>query len=123
VQPGDLDFELDNFDHSAEDMVNTTGMEDTVLFDALQGSTQTMKFNATLPSAIVQLQEKLLGDYTLPPPPVNTPLPSTLSRAEELSLQHYLAWTESQGTVKAYSAHAKVLVQRPQMWRSSAFTL
>jgi hypothetical protein len=109
--PEDLDFELDNLDHSAEDMVDTTEMEDPALFEALQGSTQTIKLNATLPPAIVQLQEKLLGDYTLPPPPVDTPLPYALSRAEELSLQHYLAWTESQGTVKAYSAHAKVLAK------------
>jgi hypothetical protein len=34
----------------------------------------------------------------------------TLSRAEELSLQHYLVWTESHGTVKAYNTHAQVLV-------------
>jgi hypothetical protein len=35
----------------------------------------------------------------------------TLSRAEALSLKHYLAWTESHGTVKAYNAHAQVLAE------------
>jgi hypothetical protein len=38
----------------------------------------------------------------------------TLSRAEELSLRHYLAWTESHGTVKAYNAHAQVLAEATQ---------
>jgi hypothetical protein len=105
----DLDFEPDYMDYSAEDM-DTAEMEDTAPSEASQGSTRT-KLNATLPPAVLQLQQKLLGDYTLPPPPANIPVPYTLARAEELSLQHYLAWTESQGTVKAYGAHAKVLAK------------
>ncbi len=58
---------------------------------------------------IIQLQNQLLKGYTLPSCPDVAPLQHTLSRAEMLSLQHYLAWTESHGTVKAYNAHAKVL--------------
>jgi hypothetical protein len=33
----------------------------------------------------------------------------TLSRLETLSLKHYLAWSGSHGTVKAYNAHAQLL--------------
>lgn len=62
-----------------------------------------------LPEIIIQLQNQLLKGYTLPSCPDVAPLQHTLSRAEMLSLQHYLAWTESHGTVKAYNAHAKVL--------------
>jgi hypothetical protein len=31
-----------------------------------------------------------------------------------LSIQHYLAWTETHGTVKAYGAHAQVLAEATQ---------
>ena len=64
-----------------------------------------------LPEFITQLQEKLLQDYTLPSCPTQDPPQSDLSRAERLSLYHYFAWTESHGTVKAYDAHAWVLVE------------
>jgi hypothetical protein len=62
-----------------------------------------------LPDIIIQLQKQLLKDYTLPPCPDHPPWQHTLSRAETLSLQHYLAWIGSNGTVKAYNAHAQVL--------------
>jgi hypothetical protein len=65
--------------------------------------------HGNLPEIIVQLQKKLLKDYTLPPCPIGNPVQPTLSQVEILSLQHYLAWTESNGTVKAYNAHAQVL--------------
>jgi hypothetical protein len=39
----------------------------------------------------------------------------THSQEKILSLQHYLAWTESHGTtVKAYNAHAQVLAEATQ---------
>jgi hypothetical protein len=55
-----------------------------------------------VPEIIIQLQKQLLKGYTLPPCPTQAPEQHTLSQAEILSLQHYLAWTESHGTVKAY---------------------
>ena len=64
-----------------------------------------------MPEVIIQLQEKLLREYTLPPCPDQAPPQPDLSRAEILSLHHYIAWTESNGTVKAYDAHAQVLSQ------------
>jgi hypothetical protein len=63
---------------------------------------------------IIQLQKQLLGDYTLPPCPVEPPRQYTLSKSETLSLQHYLAWSGSHGTVKAYNAHAQVLAEATQ---------
>jgi len=65
----------------------------------------------SLPDSVIQLQKELLGDYMLPSCPTQAPLQHPLSKAEELSLQHYFAWTDSHGTVKAYNAHAKVLAE------------
>jgi hypothetical protein len=64
-----------------------------------------------VPEFVIQLQKQLLNGYTLPPCPTQAPVRPTLSRAEALSLKHYLAWTESHGTVKAYNAHAQVLAE------------
>jgi hypothetical protein len=65
--------------------------------------------DGNLPDVIFQLKKQLLNRYTLPPCPAEAPLKQTLSRAETLSLQHYFAWIESHGTVRAYNAHARVL--------------
>jgi hypothetical protein len=64
-----------------------------------------------LPAVITQLQKELLNGYLLPPCPSEPPELRSLSRAETLSLKHYLAWTESHGTVKAYNSHAQVLAE------------
>ena len=64
-----------------------------------------------VPNVIRQLRKQLLNGYTLPPHPDQDPQQRTLSRAETLSLKHYLAWTESHGTVKAYNSHAQVLAE------------
>jgi hypothetical protein len=85
AQPLESDF-LD--DDEEED---TAGMEDTAPFEDSGESDQIRDINNFIPEAVLQLQEKLLGDYTLPPPPVDEPVPYTLSGAEKLSLQHYLA--------------------------------
>jgi hypothetical protein len=54
-----------------------------------------------IPDVVIQLQKQLLGDYKLPPCPVGPPQEHALSRSETLSLQHYLAWSDSHGTVEA----------------------
>jgi hypothetical protein len=64
-----------------------------------------------LPEIITQLQDQLLKGYTLPPCPTQAPRQHGLSKAETLSLHHYVAWTESNGTVKAYNSHARVLTE------------
>ena len=68
-----------------------------------------------IPDVIIQLQAQLLGDYTLPPCPDGPSRQHTLSSLETLSLKHYLAWSDSHGTVKAYNAHAQVLAEATQM--------
>ena len=65
--------------------------------------------DGNVPEIITQLQEKLLKGYTLPPIPEQDPPQPDLSRAQILSLHHYFAWVESNGTVKAYTSHAWVL--------------
>jgi hypothetical protein len=67
--------------------------------------------DGNVPEVITQLQQKLLKGYTLPPIPEQAPSRPDLSRAQRLSLHHYFAWIESNGTVKAYNAHAQVLSQ------------
>jgi hypothetical protein len=64
-----------------------------------------------MPDVIKQLQKQLLNGYLLPPCPAEPPQQHSLSRVETLSLKHYLAWTESHGTVKAYNSHAQVLAE------------
>jgi hypothetical protein len=71
-------------------------------------------WSGELPECIIQLQKLLLNDYTLPPCPTLAPVQPTLSRAEVLSLKHYLAWIESRGTVKAYSVYAQLLAEVTQ---------
>ncbi|KAH9174020.1 hypothetical protein EDB89DRAFT_2068285 [Lactarius sanguifluus] len=106
-QSVDLGYDSDFSDMFAEDVAE---IEDSALLsEALEESSQTSRASPSLPEAVVQLQKKLLEDYALPPPPSGPPGEYALSRAEVLSLQHYFAWTESQGTVKAYGSHAKVL--------------
>jgi len=68
-------------------------------------------YDGNVPDFVVQLQKQLLNGYTLPPHPTQAPARPTLSRADALSLKHYLAWTGSNGTVKAYGAHASVLAE------------
>jgi hypothetical protein len=87
--------------------------EDPDVHRALYGSSEAGdgNYNGNLPNVIMQLQKQLLKEYILPPCPAMAPLQWTLDRAETLSLQHYLVWTESHGTVKAYNAHARVLAE------------
>jgi len=63
-----------------------------------------------LPQALTSLRQVLLGDYRCPPsPPICPPIHEDLTPTEMLSLRHYVAWKKSNGTVKAYNAHAAVL--------------
>ena len=78
-------------------------------YEELYGPTKSGDGNVQ--EIISQLQEKLLKGYTLPPIPGQDPLKPDLSRAQRLSLHHYFAWVESNGTVKAYNSHARVLSQ------------
>ena len=67
---------------------------------------------ADLPEVIKRLRKQLLNGYTCPNhPPLEDPRGRSLTKAEELSLKHYMAWVDSRGTVKAYGFHATVLYQ------------
>lgn len=61
------------------------------------------------PACTEKIRADLLGDYVLGPKPQRPPEYETLSKAQELSLQHYIAWRSSNGTVRAYNEHRKVL--------------
>ena len=65
-----------------------------------------------LPEVVKRLQEQLQSGYKRPNhPPVNDLRDhwDSLTKAEKLSLKHFIAWVNSRGTVKAYTLHAKVL--------------
>ena len=56
------------------------------------------------------LQRELKGEYVCPKEkPLWLNPPRELTWTEELSLRHFLAWQQSNGTEKAYNLHAKVL--------------
>jgi hypothetical protein len=104
--------ESDPLDYDLDDDSNLEGPD-----EAIPGSSP-MDYGSSdgdLPDVIRQLQKELLKGYTLPPCPVEPPQQRTLSWAEKLSLKHYLAWTESHGTVKAYNAHAQVLAEATEV--------
>ncbi|KAI0039337.1 hypothetical protein FA95DRAFT_1504307, partial [Auriscalpium vulgare] len=62
------------------------------------------------PDVRTKLQKKLIDEYV---PPVLFPdepdIPRALDETELLTLKHYTAWKESNGTVLGYKLHAKVL--------------
>jgi hypothetical protein len=59
---------------------------------------------------VQDIRDELLGDYRLPTdPPSLPPILQILTRSQELSLEHYIAWSKSKGTVKACNMHAAVL--------------
>src|ERR1700733_14043067 len=60
-----------------------------------------------LPATLGELRKELLHDYKhseMPPAPI---MAQELTRAEMLSLKHYVAWKKSNGTVLAYNLHAQ----------------
>lgn len=69
-----------------------------------------------LPNALVDLQKQLLGDYVLATePPHQSTCVRTLTASEIISLQHYVAWRKSIGTIYAYKLHANVLAITSKM--------
>ena len=69
-----------------------------------------------LPDLVKRLQEQLLAGYIIPNhPSVDDPRAHKLSKSEEHSLRHYIAWVDSCGTVKAYNLHAEVLRDAAQI--------
>jgi hypothetical protein len=100
-----------------DDNDSSLGLDDD--YQAMRGSSETVisdgDRHCNMPDVVIWLQKQLLRGYTLPPCPDEAPLRPMLSREQILSLQHYLAWTDSHGTVKAYNAHAQVLAEATQV--------
>ena len=56
------------------------------------------------------MREELLNGYEVPTdPPQLPPTCHILTRSQELSLEYFVAWSKSKGTVKAYISHATAL--------------
>jgi hypothetical protein len=64
-----------------------------------------------LPESLTSLRRELLGDYKCPPnPPSLGHRLHKLTKCQELSIKHYTAWKDSNGTVnKAFNFHAPIL--------------
>ena len=79
------------------------------LDDSNPGSDDTWGLH-DLPEVVQQLRKSLLGGYCLPEnPPDVSGAPKALDKSQQLSLEHWIAWSTSKGTVKAYNLHAGVL--------------
>ena len=64
----------------------------------------------TLPKQLKSLRADLLGVPPFPPTDARPPPKiQDLSLSEKASLEHYVAWKKSNGTVKGYQYHATVL--------------
>lgn len=64
-----------------------------------------------LPESLKDLQKQLLGEYVLPTEPARRSGVRALTTSETISLQHYVAWRKSNGTLYAYKLHADVLAR------------
>jgi hypothetical protein len=70
----------------------------------------------TYPEERETLQRMLTGTYECPVvAPGGLGQQSPLTKSEEISLQHYIAWRQSNGTELAYKLHAKVLQKATQI--------
>ncbi|KAF9455368.1 hypothetical protein BDZ94DRAFT_1242299, partial [Collybia nuda] len=71
---------------------------------------QTEDLPFDIPDSVKRLQKDLLKEYTcLKESPFEEPGLQPLDQVESLSLQHYIAWRKTNGTVVAYNAHKYVL--------------
>jgi len=65
-----------------------------------------------LPESLKDLRKQLLGEYVLPAQqPSRRSGVRELTTPEIISLQHYVAWSKSNGTIYAYKIHAGVLTR------------
>lgn len=64
-----------------------------------------------LPESLKDLRKQLLGEYVLPTEPPQCSRTRSLTASETISLQHYVAWRKSNGTIYAYKLHADVLMR------------
>jgi hypothetical protein len=76
--------------------------------DALDDAEEEVFINH--PQSVTSLRKEPLENYQCPSdPPSAGPVLHTLTLCQELSLQHYVAWKQSNGTVKAFNLHVAVL--------------
>ena len=110
-QDEDVENQQHEDDHTQWDLTHT--MEDVIQQDCEGGENQynhNQVLTHTYPEQREILQRELKGQYVCPKEkPLSLNPPRELTSTEELSLRHFLAWQQSNGTEKAYNLHAKVL--------------
>lgn len=80
------------------------------------GSGPDLPHSYSVPGSVYELQDALLHGYSQPPfPPTSPPQSVSLTTSETVTLEHYVAWHTSNGTVRAYSQHAEVLRRRGEI--------
>ena len=105
--------EVDIDDLGGENQDDIEGLEDDDMEDEI-----IPPINREVLAELLNLWKELLGQYRLPQsPPKTYSKPQALEESEKLSLQHYIAWRNSNsiawrnsnGTVLTYNEHCKVL--------------
>jgi hypothetical protein len=92
---------------------DTAGPDDTIVDPMIEMDKVSLPPNITIPESLTCLKNTLRNGYSPPPIPQSgaklDTLLTDLSREEFISLEHFIAWSESNGTIKAYKQHAHVL--------------
>ena len=107
---GDEDMDMDNSDGdglAAFDHAEKYGSAMDV--DGTFGISSDLKSNVFCNAKIKEMREALLDGYKLEGNPPLFAMHHILTKSERLTLEHFVAWSKSRGTVKAYAAHAAVL--------------
>ena len=98
-----------DLDYAANDGLDMD-VDDTVGVGYNEGSHMTdLESNEFCNAKIKEMRDALLDGYKLEEDPPLTPVCRILTESEKLTLEHFVAWSKSRGTVKAYAAHAVVL--------------
>ena len=113
----ELWWQFEDEDSSASERKLDSDSEDNMDLDGLDPTVQDINYSFfQLPDTLTDLRKQLLGSYILPTePPQRSGGVRSLTTSETISLQHYVAWRKSNGTLYAYKLHADVLARASNM--------
>ncbi|KAF8868876.1 hypothetical protein BD779DRAFT_1480665 [Infundibulicybe gibba] len=107
------DSDSDSDSDDSDGYNSSDGSEYNIDPDELRKISEANNAFSNIPESLAALRNQLLDGYTcLKNSPDNSARLHSireLTESEQYSLQHYIAWKKSNGTVKAYTLHAQVL--------------
>ena len=95
--------DLDNNNGLAMEVDGTAGVGYT------ERSCSDLESNEFCHTKIKEMRDALLDGYKVEANPPLYAINRMLTMSERLTLEHFVAWSKSRGTIKAYTAHAAVL--------------